>query len=394
MAELFQRCVDDIEERRGRAEAAVQRQVAEGLFRRLCQGEEFGPGIGVIVRAGALEAEDRLLEVADGEQGPVAIGIGAEPGKKLAGQRADNVPLREIGILRLVDQDVIGALVELVADPGRHIAFLQQPGGHPDHVVKVDHAVQPLGVAVAIVEGAASFQGTGKKVGIFEKRRLFEQAVAPFEQRSGDEIIVRQSLQQALGRLRRRAGGLGRPGEMDVRQGSGPLLGFQVQPEADRQLPFLFLLAAEFRHRIAQQLDRAQVYRFVGAAIRQPGHRIAVDRQSQQLAHKRQHAAWQPFHRIGLGGAVHQELFGGFLAHPHAQLLDRADDLGTAAPLLLEQQVAERLARQNLLVALLDRLEHRGDTGFFREGSEQRLAEAVDGHDPQAPALRIEDLGK
>ena len=77
------------------------------------------------MRASSLKTEYRLLEIADREQGPMPLGVHAHTGKKLAGQRPDDIPLREIGILRLVDQDMVGALVELVADPGRHITFLQ-----------------------------------------------------------------------------------------------------------------------------------------------------------------------------------------------------------------------------------------------------------------------------
>ena len=120
------------------------------------------------------------------------LGFHAHAGKKLASQRPDNIPLRDIGVLRLVYQNMVGTLVELVTNPRRHIAFLQQPGSHPDHVVKIDDAMQPLGVGIAMVESASGFQCAREQVGIFEQDCFFEQSIAPLEQRAGNEIIVRQ----------------------------------------------------------------------------------------------------------------------------------------------------------------------------------------------------------
>ena len=346
------------------------------------------------MRAGSLKPEYGLFEVANREQGPVPLRIGADAGKKLSRQRADNFPLREIGILRFVDQYMIGALVELVADPRRHIAFLQQSGGHPDHVVKVDNAVQFLCRGIAMVEGAACVQRACEQVGIFEQDRFFEQAIAPFEQRSGDKVIIRQGFQEPLGRLGRRSGGLGGPGQMDIRQCRCALLRIERQPKPDFQLAFLLLLATGFRHRIAQYRHRAKVYRFIGAAFGQPRRRVTFDRQSQQSPGERQYAGWEVFHCIGLGGTGHQKLFGRLFTHPDAEMLDRIDDLRTRRPFFLEQQITQSLARQDFLVARLDRLEHRGNTGLFGERSEQGLAEAVDRHDPQTATLCIEDMGK
>ena len=251
MAQLFQRRIDNLQNRRCRAETAVQRQVAKRLFRCLCQTEKFGSRIGIIMRAGALKAEDRLFEIANREQGPVPFRIDAYAGKKFAGQRPDDIPLRDIGILRLVDQDVIGTLVELVADPRSHIAFLQEPSGHPDHVVKIHDAVQALGVSIAMVESASGFQCACEQISIFEQDRFFEQAVAPLKQRTGNEIIVRQRFQQPFGWFWRRPCSLGGPGQMNIGQASSALLRIEGQPEADRQLPFLLLLATRFGHRIA-----------------------------------------------------------------------------------------------------------------------------------------------
>ena len=79
------------------------------------------PGAGDVeaLRIGALEAEDRLLVVADGEDRARAA-RGAFAGEIFPGQRPDDVPLALVRVLRLVDQDMVGLLVELVAHPFAH----------------------------------------------------------------------------------------------------------------------------------------------------------------------------------------------------------------------------------------------------------------------------------
>ena len=168
----------------------------------------------------------------------------------------------------------------------------------------------------------------------------------------------------------------------------------EIQPQSYSQLLPLLVLAAKFRHRIAQDRYCAQVDRFVGTAFCQPGISITLNRQPQQAPDKRQYARRQFFHRIGLGRAGHQKLLGRLFAHPHAEPLDRFYDLRTPRPFFIEQQIAQSISRQYFLIAGLDRLEHRSNAGFFRKRSEQGLAEAVDGHDPQSATLSVEDAGK
>ena len=74
---------------------------------------------------GALEAEDRLLDVADGEDGAHVLAR-ALAGEELLGERRHHPPLLGIGVLRLVDQDVVDAAVELVQHPGRDPRPLEQ----------------------------------------------------------------------------------------------------------------------------------------------------------------------------------------------------------------------------------------------------------------------------
>src|SRR5690606_31874640 len=99
-----------------------------------------------VLGAGALEAEDRLLVVADDEdrsQLTVALPFA---GEEIVGQRADDRPLRGVGVLRFVDQDVVELPVELVADPRAKSRLRQQPSGPADQIIEIDQSFALLGL--------------------------------------------------------------------------------------------------------------------------------------------------------------------------------------------------------------------------------------------------------
>src|SRR3569623_1288249 len=81
----------------------------------VCVGAEVlaQPGLrgGEELRIGAAEAVNRLLAVAHQIVAARAIALGR---RLLVQQRNQELPLRRSGILKLVDQDVIDTLVELV----------------------------------------------------------------------------------------------------------------------------------------------------------------------------------------------------------------------------------------------------------------------------------------
>ena len=101
------------------------------------------PGIG------ALEGIDRLLLVADRKDRAVDVVARAEPGKELFGEAPHDLPLRRAGVLRLVDQDVVDALVELVLHPRTDIGARQQPHRAGDQVVEVEKAARRLHPLIA-----------------------------------------------------------------------------------------------------------------------------------------------------------------------------------------------------------------------------------------------------
>ena len=70
------------------------------------------------------------------------------PAKNSAGQKSDDFPLLRAGILRLVDQHVIDALIELVMHPGRAI-LAQQCACLVDQIVVVEKPALVLRPLVA-----------------------------------------------------------------------------------------------------------------------------------------------------------------------------------------------------------------------------------------------------
>ncbi len=159
---IGQRVVDRVADV-GRVDAAVDRRLAKHMVDRLqdrrSRPERIGEGDGVegqagieeallqippalveLVRGGALEREDRLLLVADREDRPHDAVAGALAGGELRDQMEHDVPLPGTGVLRLVDQHVVDAAVELVMHPAR---------GHP-----VEHRERPVDQVVIVEQPA------------------------------------------------------------------------------------------------------------------------------------------------------------------------------------------------------------------------------------------------
>jgi hypothetical protein len=93
----------------------------------------------------ALEAIDRLLLIADGEDSTLRSALdGTRIGARceLLRQRLYDLPLRRARILCLIDQDVIEAAVELVEYPRRGIATLQETRGAGDEIVVIERGAR------------------------------------------------------------------------------------------------------------------------------------------------------------------------------------------------------------------------------------------------------------
>ncbi len=109
--------VHRLEDRRRRTEREVERHALEAQFGFPMAPLEEAPHLGEQLRRGALKGKDRLLLVADGENGPPAS-PGALSGEKLFTQSGKDAPLFGRGVLRLVDQQMIEPRVEFAQHPG------------------------------------------------------------------------------------------------------------------------------------------------------------------------------------------------------------------------------------------------------------------------------------
>ena len=75
------------------------------------------------------------------------------PAKNSAGKRLDDAPLRRVGVLRLVDQDVVDAAVDLVQHPGGGVGARQQRLGLDDQIVIVERGFGQLASLVVGLHG-------------------------------------------------------------------------------------------------------------------------------------------------------------------------------------------------------------------------------------------------
>ena len=138
---ISEHVVDRLQDRRSGTERGGERDRIEfqfGVLELAVQGSP--PGI-ELAGCRPLERKDRLFLVTDREhraQGAVARALAGGEFEMIC---VDDVPLPRAGVLRLVDQHVIDAAVELVAHPFGGAAG-QQGEGPVDQIVKVERAAR------------------------------------------------------------------------------------------------------------------------------------------------------------------------------------------------------------------------------------------------------------
>ena len=159
--------------------------------------------------AGALEAEDRLLVIADAEyrpDGPVMSLLRVAGGEAAAcpgaaveflGDSLDDVPLLLVGILPFVDQDVIGFLIELVAYPVAHPRRREQHGGFADEIVEIDRPAGAFGLDIMPRISLARGQAGRDQIGELCASPQFGELREMIEQRTGMRLAIRIDLEQA-----------------------------------------------------------------------------------------------------------------------------------------------------------------------------------------------------
>ena len=173
--------IDRLQQRHHGAERQPQRHTAPfASGSAACLGEALAGGREHLRRR-ALEAVDRLLLVADAEKCPLLVG-GAGANEEFRCQRLDDRPLLRARVLRLVDQNVIEAAVELEQHPGGGVGRGKQPGGAANEIIEVERRPLRLGIGEALQHVAGKAQQ--------RQRRL--------EQRQGAALAV--ELKEALRR--------------------------------------------------------------------------------------------------------------------------------------------------------------------------------------------------
>ena len=112
---------------------------------------EIAAHLGEFLRRSVLKRIDRLLLVADGKDRPDHV-TRAGAGGEFGDQTSDDLPLLAAGVLRLVDQEMIDAEVELVMNPGG-IDAGEQRERLVDQIVVIEQAAARFLVVIARQHG-------------------------------------------------------------------------------------------------------------------------------------------------------------------------------------------------------------------------------------------------
>ena len=106
--------------------AGTQSNIARAVLRLVVGVIFFAHGWQSDVPAARAQFGRWVLSMADRAYDTVLQTAGAFPREELLGQGGDDAPLRGIGVLRFVDQDVVGPTVQLEAHPLAHPRLLEQ----------------------------------------------------------------------------------------------------------------------------------------------------------------------------------------------------------------------------------------------------------------------------
>ena len=359
--------------------------------------------VGEHARRGALEGVDRLLFVADGEDraGDLA-GPGA--GEELLHQLAHHLPLARTGVLRLVDQHMVDALVELVMDPRGGGRAGQELGGPHDQILEIQPPAPALEDGVVALEGVGDHQRRGAGA---EQPQAGEALV--------DHLDVVGQLLQPLGKVGQGVGhGLGG----DARRLVGRALGRQAQ-RLQRGEPRVGRAGVPERLQAVVELGVGRLGTGGGKAHgavaegRVEARRIVCRREDRGLVLaglQPEGIAQERDRRIDPAGLVEMPPDG------VAPVDDLADELVEAPfagqrqcrgkgvrqrrggfvrclPRRAGDQQAPRFGQQGHALGVVQNLEMPRNVRFQRKLVEDRLAEGVDGLDLQ-PARRLQRFGE
>ena len=407
--QLRNRAIDEIEDRLRAAEIALQPELFErterhhrpiaGFVRQFARIGDGGVDPRVVflalvreqARLGALKAEDRLLVIADHEHGAKPIARRAKPVEIVLRQRIDDRPLAGIGILRLVDEDVIERPVELVADPLGHFRIAEQGGGARDLVVEIDQPATALHLVPPQREPPPEFEGGGEIFRQCQQRELFANTLATGPHRLDMALVGRVALCQMVEVLGLRAV-RDEQRAVEAAQSRKPLRRIACEPRVDRLRTFAPALGVPIAQRREAGVERCGIERTVRTILCQLGL-IEIARQAEKLQHLRTHRAlptrapFPQFARLGAGDQPGLRAIGRQLARQHGE---------RAAIILvrMHNQIGQHFASEQRARTVVHRDRARLQPRFLGKGGEQILRESVDRIDPQPTARTIENLGE
>ena len=180
--------VDGAEHGLARAERVLELADDEILPAFLVRASKVAPHVGEFLGRGVLERIDRLLFVADREH-RARYAACARAGGEFGGEPTHDLPLLVAGVLRLVDQEMIDAEIELVMHPGR-IDVGEERQRLVDQVVIIEQAAALLLVGVARQHLVSDGEERGAAVAAGD-------GAAAFEQRADALLLRAQPLDKA-----------------------------------------------------------------------------------------------------------------------------------------------------------------------------------------------------
>jgi len=382
------RRLDDIEDRGGGAEIVRERDIGDGRGdggqARAFGGEDLG--------IGPLEAEDRLFVIAHREERAVARTCPL-PREIFVVERAGNGPLRVAGVLRFVDQDVIGLLVELEAHPSGGIGLAEQGCGARDDIGKCEAAGPGLQRSALAHDRPADAQVRSRGGGGFEATA----EIAGFDQTGVEPVGER--LRGGIGGCHlahdkvgiemafERDEGACEPLEADM-----AVMPIAIEPVADGFGRFSGDLAAVRGHQAFQPREVVAIERGGGEVRCECIGVAALGRGGKKAAHCGFEAARIAVRgdRGGVGDQCGEDFGERGLAMAHREIAQIGDEAGV-------RRIGERGIERGVVEiggrAIVEHGEIGLHPGFGGEGGEQAGCERVDRLDAQA-AARVERAGE
>ena len=302
--------------------------------------------------------------------------------------------MAEIGVLRLVDQDVIGRLIELVTHPFADAGLLEQRDGAADQIVEIDTAQPSLRARIGIGIVTPDGKRRGEQIGVGGANAQREQIGAAAVQRRGERGIIGILRRLPLAEGAQIAVRL-RPDEMKLIERRGAIRRRAIEPGGNRGGAIEAALRPPRAVHPADRVQRRVIeYRIV--ARRNDCRLDVAAGKAERAADIRLDAVTRRKRRqrLLLARARDPECLRPALAQSQRQRTDRLERRRATFSLGLDQHLGKRLARQHRLFARLEGAETRHQPRLDRERRQQALREAVDRLNTDAAAGRIKHLGK